>query len=207
MRKTASEAMAAAREFVEALRPEDSLGLLQFADQSVLLHDLTTSRESVLKTIEGYTAVGGTALYDGLWDGLTRLQEVKGRRAIVVVTDGRDENNPGTAPGSVRTQQEVLDLLAQTETTIYAIGIGPRVDREFLDKIASGSSGESYFPDDVEGLRDDYRRVVENLRRRYVVSYTSTNDIRDGAWRTVDIRSRVDDVTVTSRGGYFAPEP
>ena len=206
MRKTASEAMAAAREFVEALRPEDSLGLLQFADQSVLLHDLTTSRESVLKTIDGYTTVGGTALYDALWDGLTRLQEVKGRRAIVVVTDGRDENNPGTAPGSVRTQQDVLDLLAQKETIVYAIGIGPNVDRVFLDRIASASSGESYFPDDVKGLHDDYRRVVENLRRRYVVSYTSTNSARDGAWRRVDIRSRLDDVVVTGRGGYFAPE-
>jgi VWFA-related protein len=206
MRKSAAEATAAAREFVDALRPEDSLGLLQFADQSALLHDLTTSRESVLKTIDAYTAIGGTALYDALWDGLTRLQQVKGRRAIVVVTDGRDENNPGTAPGSVRTQQEVLDLLPQTETIIYAIGIGPNVDRAFLDKIASVSSGESYFPDNVAGLRDDYRRIVESLRRRYVVSYLSTNSVRDGAWRTVQIRSRLDDVVVTSRGGYFAPE-
>src|SRR5262245_58034608 len=162
MRKSAAEAMAAAREFVEALRPEDSLGLLEFADQSMLLHDLTTSREPVLKTIGDYTAVGGTALYDGLWDGLIRLQQVKGRRAIVVVTDGRDENNPGTAPGSVRTKQEVLELLTQAETIIYTIGVGPKVDRDFLERVATLSSGESYFPDDVVGLRADYRRVVEN---------------------------------------------
>ena len=206
MRKSAAEAMAAAREFVEALRPEDSLGLLEFADQSVLLHDLTTSREATLKTISEYTAVGGTALYDALWDALARLQQVKGRRAIVLVTDGRDENNPGTAPGSVRTQKEVLELLPQAETIIYTIGLGPKVDRAFLENVAALSSGESYFPDDVEGLRGDYRRVVESLRRRYVVSYTSTNGARDGVWRKVEIRSRLDDVVVTSRGGYFAPE-
>jgi VWFA-related protein len=206
MRRSAEAAMAAAREFVEALRPEDSLGLLEFADQSTLLHDLSTSRDGMLKTISEYTAVGGTALYDGLWDSLTRLQQVKGRRAIVLVTDGRDENNPGTAPGSVHTQQDVLGLLGQADTIIYTIGLGPRVDRLFLEKIAEDSSGESYFPDDVDGLRADYRRVVENLRRRYVVSYTSTNGVRDGAWRKVEIRSRLDDVVVTSRGGYFAPE-
>jgi hypothetical protein len=134
------------------------------------------------------------------------LQQAKGRRAIVVVTDGRDENNPGTAPGSIRTQQEVLELLPQTETIVYTIGLGSKVDRPFLEKIARLSSGESYFPDDVEGLRADYRRVVENLRRRYVVSYTSTNSVRDGAWRKVEIRSRLDEVEVTSLGGYFAPE-
>ncbi len=206
MRRSAFEAMAAAREFVEAIRPEDSLGLLQFADQSILLHDLTTSREATLKTISEYTAVGGTALYDALWDALTRLQQVKGRRAIVLVTDGRDENNPGTAPGSVHTQQEVLALLPQSDTIIYTIGLGPKVDRLFLEQVSVLSSGESYFPDDVEGLRGDYRRVVENLRRRYVVSYTSTNGVRDGAWRKVEIRSRLDDVVVMSRGGYFAPE-
>jgi VWFA-related protein len=206
MRKSAAEAVGAAREFVDAIRPEDSLGLLEFADQSTLLHDLTTSREALLKTISEYVAVGGTALYDALWDSLTRLQQVKGRRAIVLVTDGRDENNPGTAPGSVHTQSEVLELLSQADTTIYTIGVGPRVDRLFLEKVAERSSGESYFPDDVTGLQADYRRVVENLRRRYVVSYTSTNGARDGAWRKVEIRSRLDEVVVTSRGGYFAPE-
>lgn len=206
MKKSATEAMAAAREFVEVLRPEDSLGLLEFADQANLVHDLTTARDAILKTIGQYTAGGGTALYDALCDALTRLDHVDGRRAIVLVTDGRDENNPGTAPGSVRTAQDVLDLLAQANTTIYTIGLGPKVDHDFLQRIANVSSGESYFPDDVEGLRDDYRRVVENLRRRYVVSYTSTNGVRDGSWRKVEIRPRPDDVVVRSHGGYFAPE-
>jgi len=206
MKKSATEAMAAAREFVEVLRPEDSLGLLEFADRADLVHDLTTVRDGILKTIGQYTAGGGTALYDALCDALARLDHVDGRRAIVLVTDGRDENNPGTAPGSVRTAQDVLDLLAQANTTIYTIGLGPKVDHDFLQNITNLSSGESYFPDDVEGLRADYRRVVENLRRRYVVSYTSTNGARDGSWRRVEIRPRPADVVVRSRGGYFAPE-
>ena len=99
-----------------------------------------------------------------------------------------------------------LGLGIGANTTIYTIGLGPKVDHDFLQNIANLSSGESYFPDDVEGLRDDYRRVVENLRRRYVVSYTSTNGARDGSWRRVEIRPRPDDVVVRSRGGYVAPE-
>jgi hypothetical protein len=47
----------------------------------------------------------------------------------------------------------------------------------------------------------------EDLRRRYVVGYTSTNGERNGQWRKVDIRlTAVPQVTVRSSGGYSAPE-
>jgi hypothetical protein len=38
-----------------------------------------------------------------------------------------------------------------------------------------------------------------------VISYTSTNSTRDGAWRKVEIRSSRSGVAIASRGGYFAP--
>jgi VWFA-related protein len=134
------------------------------------------------------------------------MQRIEGRRAVVVMSDGRDENNPGTAPGSVRTVDDVLNLIRQANATIFTIGLGPQVDRPFLERLAELSGGESYFPVVVENLRDEFRSVVGSLRRRYVVSYTSTDGARDGAWRDVQIRSRSSDVVVTSRGGYFAPE-
>jgi Ca-activated chloride channel family protein len=206
MRRAAGPVVEAAQEFVATLRPQDGLGLLLFADRSVFAHDLSTVRDATIKTIESYTALGGTALYDGLWDALTRLQRVEGRRAIVVLSDGRDEDNPGTGPGSVKTAQEVFDSIRQADTAIFPIGLGPNVDRAFLERLAEESGGEAYFPEAVDKLRDDYRRVVESLRRRYVLSYTSTNRDRNGAWRDVEIRSRMRSVVVTSRGGYFAPE-
>jgi VWFA-related protein len=206
MRKSAAALVEAAQEFVAALRPEDSLALVMFSDQSVLVHDFTTARETTTKMIGTYTASGGTALYDALWDSLTRMQRIEGRRAVVVMSDGRDENNPGTAPGSVRTVDDVLNLIRQANATIFTIGLGPQVDRPFLERLAELSGGESYFPVVVENLRDEFRSVVGSLRRRYVVSYTSTDSARDGAWREVQIQSRSSDVVVTSRGGYFAPE-
>jgi VWFA-related protein len=124
---------------------------------------------------------------------------------MVVVTDGRDENNPGTAPGSVHTISEVMQMLRQTDATIFAIGLGAKVDREILERMAIDSGGEAYFPTDVSELDAQYRRIVENLRRRYVITYTSTNKKRDGGWRQVEITSRVPKTTVRSKGGYFAP--
>ena len=110
-----------------------------------------------------------------------------------------------TAPGSVHPFSDVLASLKDVGATVYSIGLGPKVDREVLEKIAQDSGGEAYFPEDVTSLDANYRRVLENLRRRYVISYTSTNSTRDGAWRKVEIRSSRSGVAIASRGGYFAP--
>ena len=206
MKKSADAVIEAARTFVQALRPEDSLAVVSFADQPFFEHDLTTNRTSSLEAIDRYQAVGGTALYDALADSLGRLKTIEGRRVVVVLTDGRDENNPGTAPGSVRTFDQVLDRLKETAATVFAIGLGPNIDRVVLERVVAESGGEAYFPEDVSTLQDEYRRIVENLRRRYVISYSSTNPVRDRTWRAVEIRSRLPNTVITSRGGYLAPD-
>ncbi len=205
MRRAADGVKAAARSFVDALRDEDKLAVIRFADRPVLAHDLTLFRSDANKAIDEYTARGGTALYDAVHDALGRLKRVDGRRVVVVMTDGRDENNAGDGPGSLVRFEDVLEELRSTDALVYAIGLGTNVDRERLQQLARESGGEAYFPETVDTLAADYARIVENLRRRYVISYTSTNSTRNGAWRAVEIRSRDGGVRVTSRGGYFAP--
>lgn len=205
MKKAAEPAKMAARRFVDAIRPEDRLATVLFADSADLAHDLSSVRDAARSAIDNYVANGGTALYDALASSLSRLREVEGRRVVVLVTDGRDENNPGTGPGSVTTFESVLTDLKQVEAVVYAIGLGANVDRKVLEAFAEASGGEAYFPEDVSGLEEPYRRIVEHLRRRWVVSYTSTNSKRDGAWRRVEIRARSSKAVVKSPRGYFAP--
>ena len=114
MRKSADALMAAARAFVESLRPQDKLSLVFFSDGVVVAHDLGTDRQTSLDAIGGYRPVGGTALYDAMAGALTTLKTVEGRRAVVVMSDGRDENNPGTAPGSQHTLAQVLELATRS---------------------------------------------------------------------------------------------
>ena len=203
MVKAADAVKAAAASFVEALRPEDSLSVLLFSDTSAFAHDLTTKRQQSIAAIDAYVARGGTALYDGLTDALMRLKRTEGRKVVVLLSDGRDENNPGTGPGSARTQNDVFAALEETDAVIYPIGLGPRVDRALLERLAAESGGLAYFPEDVSSLRDDYARVVESLRRRYVVSYTSTNATRDGGWRAVQIKTRQPETDRQEPGRLF----
>jgi Ca-activated chloride channel homolog len=205
MKKSSEIAKASAGSFVDALRAEDKLALLLFADHSELAHDLTTAREPIHDAIDQYQANGGTALYDALGDSLDRLKKVDGRRVIVVVTDGRDEDNPGTGPGSRRTFEQVLQAAREVDAVIFTIGVGQKVDRRVLEKLAAASGGEAYFPENVSQLDSEYRRVVETLRRRWLIGYTSTDGRRNGEWRPVEIRTKDANAVIHSRGGYFAP--
>ena len=205
MKKAAQTAKEAAVRFVDALRPDDKLGVVLFADHSELVEDLGTGRTAARAIIEKYDSNGGTALYDAVADSLERLNRTDGRRVIVLVTDGRDENNPGTAPGSKWTFEQVQASAREVDVAIFAIGVGPNVDRRVLETLAAASGGEAYFPQDVSQLDTDYRRVLETLRRRWIITYSSTDTTRNGEWRPVEIRARDENIVVRSRGGYFAP--
>jgi Ca-activated chloride channel homolog len=207
MKKNTDQVIAAARSFVDALPPKDSLGVLQFADSVEFPQDLSKNREASLDTISHYQANGGTALYDALLLALSRLKNVDGRRVVVVLTDGRDENNPGTGPGSTHTLDDVLERVKQVGATVFCIGLGTQVDQAVLEQLAELSGGEAYFPEDVSTLAANYRRVLDNLQRRFIITYTSTNSTHDGKWRKVVITCNRPGVVVESKGGYFAPEP
>ncbi len=205
MRRDAPALIEAARSFVDAMPAKDSLGVMTFADRPVMAHDLSTDREGAVAAIAKYQSIGGTALYDALYDSISRLSHVEGRRVVVVFTDGRDEDNPGTGPGSVHKLADVLGLLKESNVGVYSIGLGPKVDRETLEKVSQASGGESYFPLEVSTLAAEYRRVLEDLRRRYVISYTSTNSARDGSWRKVEVRSKREGIVIGGQTGYRAP--
>ena len=207
MTRAVSQVQEAVRAFVGTLRPSDALAMLGFADRPQLMHGFTVDREESARAIARYVARGGTALYDALSDGLVELAGREGRRVLVVVSDGRDENAKSNGPGSRRSWAEVIARARDLDVTVYPIGIGSRVDAARLKELAALTGGEAYVAATVSELETQYRRVLEELRRRYVVTYTSTNGARDGKWRKVEIQVRTPGVRVRSRDGYFAPHP
>ena len=205
MRRAMTTAQAAARSFVTALRPTDPLSLVRFSDTVVVEHEFSERRQTTLDAIDRLQATGGTALFDALHTSIATLSKRDGRRAIVLLSDGRDENNPGTGPGSQHTLADVLAVLRESNTTVYAIGLGTNVDREALERITAMSGGSASFPVDATALEGEFRRVVDDLRRRYLLVYTSTNSVRDGAWREVRLSTTTPGVTIRSAGGFHAP--
>ena len=188
------------------MRPQDRLAVVLFADRSVFAYDLSENREYAKNALADYRASGGTSLYDAVSDALIRLKRTDGRRVVVVMTDGRDENNPGTGPGSVRRIEDVAKHIQDTGALVFSIGLGTNVDRQTLQQFADLSGGRAFFPSEATELAGEYRRVVDDLRRRYVVGYTSSGIQHDGSWRQVEVKIKSHpDARVKTAGGYFAP--
>ena len=170
MKPVAAGVQDAARSFVRAVRPEDKLAMITFADRSSFEHDLSTERSWSFLAIDAYQPSGGTSLFDAVTDALLRLKTVTGRKTVVVMTDGRDENNAGTAPGSRRTMDDALEQLRLTDATIFAIGLGPKVDRAVLERLAEESGGNGVLPAGRDGLagglRPDRRDLAPPLRHQ-----------------------------------------
>ena len=72
MRKSADAVMAAARTFVEALRPQDKLSLLFFSDGVVVAHDLGTNRQTSIDAINGYKSGRAARRCTTRWPGRLR---------------------------------------------------------------------------------------------------------------------------------------
>ena len=186
MTKAADGVKAAALSFVEALRPEDALSVLLFSDTSAFAHDLTTDRQQSIAAVNAYNARGGTALYDGLTDALMRLKQTEGRKVVVLLSDGRDEDN--RRHGSRKRAHAERRLRRAQGDRRDDLSHRPRTARRSRAARAARCRVRRRwrtFPKTSRACASDYARIVEELRRRYVVSYTSTNAARDGAWRAV----------------------
>ena len=82
---------------------------------------------------------------------------------VIVMTDGRDENNPGTAPGSVHSFAEVLEHLKKVDAIVFTVGLGPKIDRPVLEQLAAVSGGRSLLPRGRVGAGD---RLQPRFSRR-----------------------------------------
>ena len=107
----------AAIEFIKSLRPNDRAVIVTFDNNVEVLSGLTSNKkelESVIRNAE----IGdnfGTVLNDAVSQVVNKnLKTVKGRKAIVLLTDGKDA-------GSDLTQGELLDELAESDTMVYSI--------------------------------------------------------------------------------------
>ena len=106
--------------------------MILFSDRAVFAHDLTRNRNWSLQAIDQYKARGGTALYDAVYDSLQRLRGIEGRRVVVVLTDGKDEDNSGRAAGSTDGPDAIRE--------------GGRRDRRHGASGASGGGRSSELP-------------------------------------------------------------
>ena len=106
----------AAFQFVEKLKPTDSVMVMSFDDRIEVQCKATTDRNVIEKAIRRTRTGGGTRLYDAVDDILRKqLKTIAGRKAVVLFTDGVDTTSHRASYDST------LRLAEESDAPIYSV--------------------------------------------------------------------------------------
>ena len=186
MRPRLAETRQAAKSFLELLAPADSVQVVGFAQQVKVLGPMSSNRSAAGKAIELTTARGNTALYDALFTSVDLLKDRPGRKAVVLLSDGVDDNGVGKQL-SKHSLQDVLQFAKHVNVPIYAIGIGTEIDEALLSGFAQSTGGRYFLTPNPSELKNLYDQIGLQLAGQYLISYTS-NLPADGTTREVQVR-------------------
>lgn len=194
-------AKAAAKTFVELMRPEDTAGVIAFNTQVDVVQPLTSDKAALNNAIDSIRAFDDTAMYDALAMSIQTLGEVQGRRVVIVLSDGLDNRSRETA-------DTILGSIQGAELSIYAIGLGDPsagtgstsgIDEGALRAIAEKTNGAYAYAPGPEDLTTLYQQISYRLQNEYRLTYVSPNTLRDGFERGLEVRVSE---SVSAQTGY-----
>jgi Ca-activated chloride channel homolog len=198
------EARQAASYFFRESNPGDQFCLVEFSDSPRLTVPLTDDPAHIRTELLMTKAKGSTALIDGVILGLQQLRKSKlSRRALVLVSDGGDNRSRYTA-------SELHNIIRESDSLIFSIAVaGSDYDPGFMQRIAEDTGGRLFVAQSVS-IVDVAKKIVIELRNRYILGYSSTNPARDGKFRKVEVQLKpprgLPPLKAQWRRGYYAPQ-
>jgi Ca-activated chloride channel homolog len=199
MRGSLNQARGAAlRFFQQVLTPKDRAAVITFNRLPTLAVKLTSDLQQLAGGLAGLTAEGDTALYDSVMFGLYYFTGIKGQRAILLLSDGRDE-------GSRFSFDETLEYARRAGVTIYSIGLDLEDSsaRAAMKQLADETGGRSFFTSRADELEQIYDLIQGELRSQYLLAYQSSNTGEGDAFRSLDVKVDVPGAEVKTISGYY----
>jgi Ca-activated chloride channel homolog len=213
------EIKAAGVVLVRQLRPKDQATVIVFDAGVHELCPLTQDRRMLESAIQR-AEIGrrlGTKLNDAVVDAIERsFKSVKGRKAILLLTDGKDA-------GSNVSSRDLLERVEESDTLIYPIfySTGPverggfrlggrmarRIERRneqalvLMETLADTSAGR-FYKSEVTDLKATFGRILEELRFQYRLGFYPEASGGEGALHQLSVTINRTDVVVRSRRNY-----
>jgi Ca-activated chloride channel family protein len=195
----------AAEQFVIRLLPEDQARVGAFNDRVELDPSFTSDRDELISSIKELDYGNGTRLWDAVDVGLDALENIEGRKVVVVFTDGGDTSS-STSNG------KVLDRARANEVMIYAIGMesvfGPRGQQirtrpdSRLKRLAEETGGGYFELKKTDDLGPTFTRVAEELHSQYVLGFSPTQ--LDGKIHKLELKMTKPELIGRARRSYLA---
>ena len=184
--------------FEQVVTPRDRAAVITFNRFPQLAVRLTNDLRELGSGLAGLVAEGQTALYDSLIFSLYHFAGVTGQRAILLLSDGKDEVSRFSF-------EDTLEYARRAGVTIYAIGLG--IDeagaRRRLDRLSTQTGGKSYFVRDPDSLDEIYSNVQRELRSQYFLAYQSASTRDDDGFRRIKVDVRKPNAAANTMSGYY----
>jgi VWFA-related protein len=215
-------------------RPEDQAYVVRFDANVLLLQKMTPD---VAKLKQSFTLLGkyyplakgadykkNTRLYDALCTTTINVaNRERGRRAVIVMTDGEDNGSTSDLEGTIRQVQRadtaVYTILytknvAQAkhddetpEQRLYRLtGHADHVSgRDAMEKISLASGGRLFIVDKDNPVEKIYKLIELDMRQQYRIGY-SPKPSPPGSYHTLEVKPVNSKYTVQARVGYYTPQ-
>ena len=189
-------ATSAARSFLGGLREDDESMLIAIGSRTEVLVPLSRDRAPQYSALASLDAFGSTALYDAIIASIAAVQPARGRRALVLLSDGSDRYSEASST-------DALERARASDVLIYPIAIGRDRPAVFAE-LATLTGGRSVHLKDTQRLPETLRSIVLELRSQYLIGYTPEVPLTPGSreWRSISVSVEKRGLTVRARDGY-----
>ncbi len=229
------QTLRASYDFVRTLRPDDNLAIVAYDLKPEMLSDFTSDRNKTADALQllRYPGFSESNMFDALVDTAQRMQDIEGRKAILLISSGVDTFSKLTFDKTRRAIQEAgvpiytFGLMQTIRDRMMATRIRPLEEADFLQAdnqmktFATESGGMSFFPHFEGEFGGIFQAITQALRQQYVLTYVPANQARDGKYRkikveiidpktneplrVVDEKQKPIKYSILAKAGYTAP--
>jgi VWFA-related protein len=201
MTESLPEAKQAAIGFLEnMITLRDKVFAVGFSDQPRLLIAPTDDVTAVQDSLEDLKSLGWTTLHDAIVTSLYYFRAVRGRRALILLSDGDDT-------ASAMPFRDSLEYARRSGVTVFSIGLDvgalERGVRNKLTHLAEETGGRVFFISRAQELAGVYREIEEELRSQYLIAYASDNPDPEGEFREVEVDVKSGKLKARTMRGYY----
>lgn len=207
---------------LSTMRPEDEMLYVRFHLQVDKVVDFTSDPHRILSAIsETVLTENGTSLYDAIARALCYMRVARHhRQALLVVTDGTDQNSHRSLEDLVpivqasQAQVFIIGCLDKEEYDLYRSSRNPKiplVTRQEIDnpltafnRLAQESGAESFFAASPAKIQEAVDAVAHQLRTQYTLAYYPK--VKGGGFRHIEVRVAQSGARVRARRGFAGVE-
>jgi Ca-activated chloride channel family protein len=201
---------ASAKRFAhEIMRPVDALSVYAFSEYvNEATRGYTADLKRIDESIDHIRVGAATALYDAIYLASRALDHRKGRKVIVLITDGGDTASKVDYKQAVRAAEEAEALVYSIIVVPIESSAGRETGGEHaLIQLSEDTGGKYYYATSITQLDDAFRKISDELRTQYLLAYYPSQRASFSEFRRIEVKvvGVQDPATyrVRHRAGYY----